>query len=338
MEYLELNNIRKKYDDFDICVDFRIRKGEFFTLLGPSGCGKTTLLRIIAGFIQPDSGELILNSKNITELEPKDRNISIVFQNFALFPNRNVYRNISFGPESKKWKKERIREKVENLLRKINMESFSSRKTDTLSGGEKQRVSLARAIAVEPDIILLDEPLSALDVSLRNNLRREIREIHDSTGLTTIYVTHDQEEAMTLSDRICVMNDGRAEQTGSPEEIYYSPKSLFTASFLGDSNIIPFNSSLLYKNHAENIEVENGSMFFRPEHCMLLSENEYPDIENINIFKGRIIKRSFHGNCYKVVVECMNSNITLYDYYPFRTENMDTVAFSVEAENIICYC
>ena len=336
MEYLELNSIRKKYDDFNISVDFKIKKGEFFTLLGPSGCGKTTLLRIIAGFIRPDSGNLILNSKDITCFEPKERNISIVFQNFALFPNRNVYKNISFGPESKKWKQERIRNKVENLLSVINMKNFSLRRPDTLSGGEKQRVSLARAIAVEPDIILLDEPLSALDVALRTSLRKEIRDIHDSTGLTTIYVTHDQEEAMTLSDRICVMNNGRAEQTGTPEELYYKPSTLFTAGFLGDSNIIPFDKEIKFSSMSTKAESSGcRCLFFRPEHCRL-EENNIINSSG-NLFQGKIIKRSFYGSYYKIDAVCRKSRITLYDYYPFKTENRENITFTVEAENIRCY-
>ena len=334
MKYLEINNIEKKYDDFDISVDIKIKKGEFFTLLGPSGCGKTTLLRIIAGFIKPDSGSLILNGKNITGYEPKDRNISIVFQNFALFPNRNVYRNISFGPESKKWKSEKIRKKVEDLLSVINMENFSKRKTETLSGGEKQRVSLARAIAAEPDIILLDEPLSALDVALRKSLRKEIRDIHDSTGLTTIYVTHDQEEAMMLSDRICVMNNGRAEQTGCPEDIYYNPSSLFTAGFLGDSNVIEYNDKIKFSRERKLDKCTEKKLFFRPEHCRILNTADSDD-KKCNLFEGEIVKRSFYGSYYRIEVMCRGDLLTVYDYYPFSTENRGKISFTVEPENII---
>jgi ABC-type Fe3+/spermidine/putrescine transport system ATPase subunit len=336
MDYLEINNIKKHYDDFNISVDLKIRKGEFFTLLGPSGCGKTTLLRMIAGFIKPDSGNLILNNRDITNIDPKDRNISIVFQNFALFPNRNVYKNISFGPESKKWKSERIRKKVEKLLTVINMNKFSGRKTDTLSGGEKQRVSLARAIAVEPDIILLDEPLSALDVALRNSLRKEIRDIHDSTGLTTIYVTHDQEEAMTLSDRICVMNNGRAEQTGKPEDLYYNPSSLFTAGFLGDSNVIQFDDKIKYGEEKKLENMKGRHLFFRPEHCRVIKSRESA-VGSQNLFEGEIIKRSFHGSYYRSEIKCGDNLITVYDYYPFETAGSGRIIFTVEAENIICY-
>ncbi len=336
MDYLNIKSIEKKYDDFNISVDLSIKKGEFFTILGPSGCGKTTLLRIIAGFIKPDSGRLILNNRDITDYQPKDRNISIVFQNFALFPNKNVYKNISFGPESKKWRKENIKSKVESLLSVINMEKFSKRKTDNLSGGEKQRVSLARAIAVEPEILLLDEPLSALDVSLRNTLRKEIREIHEKSGLTTIYVTHDQEEAMTLSDRICIMNNGTVEQVGKPEKLYSSPDTLFTAGFLGDSNIMNFDSRILYSRVKEKTEKSSGNIFFRPEHCRIMNgKDKISDYRNV--FEGEIIKRSFYGSYYRIEALCGDNLITVYDYYPFSTEKKGKIIFSVEPENIILY-
>ena len=216
------------------------------------------------------------------------------------------------------------------------MENFRNRKTETLSGGEKQRVSLARAIAVEPDIILLDEPLSALDVSLRTSLRKEIRDIHDSTGLTTIYVTHDQEEAMTLSDRICVMNKGRAEQTGTPEEIYNNPSTLFTAGFLGDSNIINFTDSVNFSRENSGNNTDKKCLFFRPEHCSIINSEKNAG-SDLNIFSGEIIKRSFYGSYYKIDVKCMGTVITLYDYYPFNTVNNNKIIFSVEADNIICF-
>ncbi|MDX9801548.1 MAG: ABC transporter ATP-binding protein [Spirochaetia bacterium] len=356
MKYLELKGIYKHYDDFDIVVDFHIDKGELFTLSGPSGCGKTTLLRIIAGFIKPDKGNIFLSGKDITNLPPRERNISIVFQNYALFPNRNVYKNITYGPESKRWAKERIEYKAESLLSSIKMEKYGSRNTDSLSGGEKQRVALARAIAAEPEILLLDEPLSALDVALRNTLRTEIREIHERTGLTTIYVTHDQEEALSLSDRICVMNNGRIEQTDSPFNLYHNPKSWFASRFVGESNILSIkgikNNSVitdagLFEMPERVIpftDNENKSyLFFRPEYCQIKNSKEDREDNDKNLLNNitvKIVKKVFLGSYYRIEAQSVHgesSKITLYDYYPYKTLDKEYIRFRIDPEKTICF-
>ena len=235
---LILENIKKSYGAFTLNANMELHEGEFHTFLGPSGCGKTTLLRIIAGFTAPDSGRIILDGRDITAVPPEKRGISIVFQDYALFPNMNVAKNIGYGPETQHWPKDKIASRTQELLEAVALPGYEKRKPDTLSGGEKQRVALARAIAVNPALLLLDEPLSAADEKLKEALKAQILETHRKNNLTTIYVTHDQEEAMTISDRISVFRRGNIECTGKPEEIYFQPKSLYAAQFVGQSNII----------------------------------------------------------------------------------------------------
>ncbi|RKX99958.1 MAG: ABC transporter ATP-binding protein, partial [Spirochaetes bacterium] len=212
---LIVKKLQKAYPEFFMDISLEVKKGELLTLLGPSGCGKTTTLNLIAGFLNPDTGQIILNGEDITNLPPHKRKIGIVFQDYALFPHMNVYKNIAFGLKMSGIDEKRIRKRVEELLRLTKLESYEKRSVTTLSGGEQQRVALARALAPNPELLLLDEPLSALDAKLRKELRGEVRRIIKEIDLTTIYVTHDQEEAMALSDRIAVMKDGKIEQTGT---------------------------------------------------------------------------------------------------------------------------
>jgi len=238
---LELKNIAKHFGDI-IAVDrlsiSAINEGEFVTFLGPSGCGKTTLLRMIGGFYYPTEGEVIMHGKSINDISPDRRKTSMVFQNYALFPHMTVFGNISYGLKLRKLSKEKIKTKVKNILKIVQLEGLEERKPTELSGGQQQRVALARSIVIEPEIILLDEPLSNLDANLRVTMRQEIRKIQKSLHLTTIFVTHDQEEAMSMSDRIIVMNEGRIEQIGTPTEIYEKPATLFVARFIGYINLI----------------------------------------------------------------------------------------------------
>jgi iron(III) transport system ATP-binding protein len=238
---LELKNITKHFGDV-IAVDrlsiSAINEGEFVTFLGPSGCGKTTLLRMIGGFYYPTEGEVIMHGKSINNISPDKRKTSMVFQNYALFPHMTVFGNISYGLKLRKLSKEKIKTKVKNILKVVQLEGLDDRKPTELSGGQQQRVALARCIVIEPEIILLDEPLSNLDANLRVTMRQEIRNIQKSLNLTTIFVTHDQEEAMSMSDRIIVMNEGRIEQIGTPTEIYEKPATLFVARFIGYINLI----------------------------------------------------------------------------------------------------
>lgn len=219
-------------------IDLNLKRGEFFTLLGSSGCGKTTLLRIIAGLEQPDTGHLLLNGVDITEVPPDKRNINTVFQNYALFPYMNVFNNIAYGLKIRKVKKQEIKERVTEMLEVIQLPGFEQRMPNQLSGGQKQRIATARALINKPDILLLDEPLGALDLKLRKQMQSSLKELQQKLGITFVYVTHDQEEALNMSDRIGVMNHGVFEQIGTPEEIYNNPRTRFVADFIGDTNLL----------------------------------------------------------------------------------------------------
>ncbi len=230
----------KKYGDNvvipELSVD--IREGEFFTLLGPSGCGKTTLLRMIAGFNSIEGGDFYFGDRRINDLDPSKRNIGMVFQNYAIFPHYTVRKNVEFGLKNKKFPKDKIREQADKFMKLMQIDQFADRMPERLSGGQQQRVALARALCIEPDVLLMDEPLSNLDAKLRVEMRTVIKNIQHSVNITTVYVTHDQEEAMAVSDRIAVMNAGVIQQIGTPKDIYQRPANLFVSTFIGRSNVI----------------------------------------------------------------------------------------------------
>ena len=238
---LELKNIKKSFQEGEdvlesICLT--AKKGEFVTLLGSSGCGKTTTLRIIAGLEQPDSGQVFLNGKDVTSLEPNQRNVNTVFQNYALFPHMNVADNIGYGLKLKKTSKAEISRRVKEMLELVQLSGFEKRKPSELSGGQRQRVAIARALVNNPEVLLLDEPLGALDLQLRRAMQHELKRLQKKLGITFIYITHDQEEAIYMSDTIAVMNHGRFEQIGTPDEIYNHPKTSYVAMFVGNANIL----------------------------------------------------------------------------------------------------
>ncbi len=222
-------------------VTLTVREGELFTLLGPSGCGKTTLLRIVAGLLEPDEGRVFFDGDDVTGLPPHKRNVGMVFQDLALFPHMTVYDNVAYGLRVRRVPEDEVRRRVREILELVRLDpgEFASRKPGQLSGGQQQRVALARALVIEPRVLLLDEPFSHLDYKIRQELMAEFKKLQKRLGITTIYVTHDQTEAMLLSDRIAVMNAGRVEQVGRPDEVYEKPRTLFVASFFGDSNILP---------------------------------------------------------------------------------------------------
>ncbi len=239
-QILQLKQIEKSFGDTKVLdgINLELNRGEFITLLGSSGCGKTTTLRIIAGLEQPDSGSVLLNGADVTALPPEKRNVNTVFQNYALFPHMSVADNIGYGLKLKKASKSEIQAKVQEMLTLVQLEEYGKRMPSELSGGQKQRVAIARALAVQPQILLLDEPLGALDLQLRRQMQFELKRLQKQLGITFLYITHDQEEALNMSDRIAVMRQGRFEQIGTPNEIYDSPKTAYVAKFVGESNIL----------------------------------------------------------------------------------------------------
>ena len=250
---LELKEIKKSFTEGEAVLDnisLEISKGEFITLLGSSGCGKTTTLRIIAGLEQPDAGSVWLDGREVTGLEPNQRDVNTVFQNYALFPHMNVAENIGYGLKLKKVPKSEIKKKVSQMLELVQLEGYEKRKPSELSGGQKQRVAIARALVNNPEVLLLDEPLGALDLQLRRAMQIELKHLQKKLGITFIYITHDQEEAINMSDRIAVMKDGRIEQIGTPDEIYNHPKTSYVATFVGNANIL--------HGVAESIQGENA--------------------------------------------------------------------------------
>lgn len=236
---LQLNKIEKSFEGTEVLkgIDLDIHRAEFITLLGASGCGKTTTLRIIAGLEIPDAGSVILEGRDITGLEPNKRNVNTVFQNYALFPHMTVEENVAYGLKIRKVPKTEIYQKVAEMLKLVQLEEYGKRRPDQLSGGQRQRIAIARAVANEPKVLLLDEPLGALDLKLRRQMQLELKRLQKQLGITFIYITHDQEEAINMSDRIAVMNQGVLEQVGTPNEIYYKPRTSYVADFVGNANI-----------------------------------------------------------------------------------------------------
>ena len=264
---LRLENVYKAFGTTQVLkgIDIEIRKGEFITLPGSSGCGKTTTLRIIAGLEAADSGKVYLEGEDITELVPNKRDVNTVFQNYALFPHMTVAENIGYGLKIRKKSKEEIERKVKEMLALVQLEGYEKRTPDQLSGGQRQRIAIARAVANEPKVLLLDEPLGALDLKLRRQMQLELKRLQKQLGITFIYITHDQEEAINMSDRIAVMRDGVFEQIGTPNEIYYHPRTSYVASFVGDANIYREDESI-YAVRAENV-LMNGE-----KECTLSAE------------------------------------------------------------------
>jgi spermidine/putrescine transport system ATP-binding protein len=306
---IELRHISKVYSDngFKAVDDFNleVKRGEFVTFLGPSGCGKTTTLRMIAGFEMPTSGEILLNGEDISQLPANKRPINTVFQRYALFPHMNIYDNIAFGLKLKKLPKEEIRKKVKRVLDIVDLEGFENRKISTLSGGQQQRIAIARALVNEPEILMLDEPLGALDLKMRQEMQLELKHMHDELGITFIYVTHDQEEALTMSDKIVVLSEGRIQQIGTPEDIYNEPQNAFVADFIGESNIFKGIMTGHMKVRfcgGEFIgmdDVPEGTLVdvvVRPEDVIITNPED-------GVVEGEVVSVIFKGMHYEVTVE-----------------------------------
>lgn len=309
---LNLQNITKKYDNNTVLnnLNLVVRRNEFITLLGPSGCGKTTTLNIIAGFETPDDGKIIFEEKEINSVPPYKRQINTVFQKYALFTHMNVYENVAFGLRIKKLPQKQIKEKVTTMLKMVELEGFEKRSTDSLSGGQQQRVAIARALVNEPKLLLLDEPLGALDLKLRKEMQLELKNIQKKLGITFIFVTHDQEEALTMSDTIVVLNKGKIQQIGTPEDIYNEPKNRFVANFIGVSNIIDgvmlddykvnfygTNFNCVDNGFDKNEEVE---VVIRPEDIKITDKKA-------GKLQGKVVSVVFRGVHYEIKVEINNA-------------------------------
>lgn len=272
-----VENVNKQFGDYVALenINLEVKTGSLVALLGPSGSGKSTLLRVIAGLESPDSGKIFLTGKDATDQDVRDRNIGFVFQHYALFKHMNIRQNISFGLEVRKVPKAKIAERVEELLELIQLKGLGNRYPSQLSGGQRQRVSLARALAVQPSVLLLDEPFGALDAKVRKELRAWLRRLHDEVHVTSVFVTHDQEEAMEVSDQIVVMNKGKIEQIGTPAEVYDNPATPFVMSFIGPVNVLPVRGdqvSELHQIHQQNGSGDRSDLYIRPRDILIDTE------------------------------------------------------------------
>lgn len=322
---ISIEKVTKSFGDKTVLdnVTLNVKKGEFVTFLGPSGCGKTTLLRIIAGFLKADEGKIVISGNDMTEIPPHRRPVNTVFQKYALFPHLNVFNNIAFGLNLKKLPREVIQEKVRKVLKMVSMTDYEERDVDSLSGGQQQRVAIARAIVNEPEVLLLDEPLAALDLKMRKDMQMEIKAMHKSLGITFIYVTHDQEEALTLSDTIVVMSEGRIQQIGTPTEIYNEPQNAFVADFIGESNIL--NGVMIHDSLVEfaghQFEcVDKGFGLNEPVDVVVRPEDIYIfEMSEAAQFSGQVTSSIFKGVHYEMMVTTPEGfEFMIQDYHAFE--------------------
>jgi iron(III) transport system ATP-binding protein len=317
---IELQDVIKRFGSLEAVshVSLNIHDGELFTLLGPSGCGKTTVLRLIGGFHTPDHGNILFRGKSVTGIPPYERNIGMVFQNYALWPHMTIFENVAYGLKIKKFSREDIGSKVSHALGLVNLEGLEKRYPGQLSGGQQQRVALARALVLNPDVLLLDEPLSNLDAKIRLQVRAEIRKLQKDLAITTVYVTHDQEEALTLSDRIAVIDHGRLQQIGTPWDLYERPANPFVADFIGINNLIPgrvhesadVGGCVTVKTEAGLLLGETGALLAAGDSCMICVRPETAAIgemdatrEDCNRISGTVSFASFIGNTIRYDVE-----------------------------------
>ena len=336
---IEIKNVSKSFSGKDVLKDINlyINQGEFLTLLGPSGCGKTTLLRMIAGFLKPDEGSILLDGKDLEGTSPYERPLNTVFQRYALFPHLDVYDNIAFGLKLKKVPQEEIDKRVRRVLKLVAMSDYEDRDVETLSGGQQQRIAIARAIVNQPKVLLLDEPLAALDLKMRKDMQIELKEMHKQLGITFIYVTHDQEEALTLSDTVVVMNEGRIQQIGTPTDIYNEPVNSFVADFIGESNIlngtmirdrkvsfIGHDFDCVDEGFGENVPVD---VVVRPEDIYFTNDPARTQ------FTAKVKSCTFKGVHYEMYVDSDTGNeLMIQDYDPYPVDSI--VNLYVEPDDI----
>ncbi len=337
---LQLHHITKKFGEINVLnnLDLDINQGEFITLLGPSGCGKTTTLRIIAGLEQPTSGQVFLNQKDITNLAPNKRDIHTVFQNYALFPHMNVEDNIGYSLKIKKYPKSKRKHAIQKILDLVQLSGYEKRMPNELSGGQKQRIAIARALVHQPSVILLDEPLGALDLQLRRQMQNELKNLQKQLGITFIYITHDQEEALNMSSRIAIMKDGAIEQIGTPDEIYNKPKTSYVAKFIGDSNIL---TGVVYKveNDTVYVSIQNRTMEIaalnyninEKESLTFAIKSEYIQInktETTYSLPAKVIAKNFIGGMLRITLQLTDGTEITASQYGFEFEySMEDIVY-----------
>ena len=334
---IRIEHALKKYGENTVIPDLslNIRPGEFFTLLGPSGCGKTTLLRMIAGFNTIEGGEFYFGDKMINDLNPAKRNIGMVFQNYAIFPHLTVRKNVEYGLKNRKVPKDEIKKKTDEIMKKIHIDEYADRMPERLSGGQQQRVALARALVIEPDVLLMDEPLSNLDAKLRVEMRNVIKQIQNEVGITNVYVTHDQEEAMAVSDRIAVMHDGVIQHVGTPKDIYQRPANLFVASFIGRTNLV--NGKLTVKDGKCTISLPDG---YRFEMDNILEEERHDQDVILAIRPEELVindKEGIQGKVHDSVFLGLNTHYYVLSdsVHCIHTEDKDDDRFELIQESLI---
>jgi iron(III) transport system ATP-binding protein len=312
---IEIKNINVSYGSNHVLKDvsLNIENKDFYTFLGPSGCGKTTLLRLIAGFEKSSSGELFIDGKEVSNLNPWERDVGMVFQNYALWPHMTVYKNISFGLEEKKLDKKEIKNRVDEVLELVDLKDLSGRYPFQLSGGQQQRVALARTLVVKPKVLLLDEPLSNLDAKLRVQMRKELQDLHKKIGITSIFVTHDQEEANSMSTNLAILNEGIVQQVGKPVDLYNNPENIFVANFLGTTNVIDGTIKDNNFTSSKGLEIKDiiddkkgTNILLRPQNLYLDSNNN--DFQN---FEAIVINQEFLGNIVRYTVDVKNHLLTV---------------------------
>lgn len=334
MSYVMLKDVYKQYQDTNVLsgIDMNIRDGEFVTLLGPSGCGKSTILRILSGLTDATNGEVMIDGKNMKKVPPKNRKVGMVFQSYALFPNMTVYENVAFGLKMLKKPANEVAEEVEKMLNLVGLQEKKKAYPHELSGGQQQRVALARSLVVRPKVLLLDEPLSALDAQIRKHLQVELRTIQRELKMTMILVTHDQEEAMSVSDRIFVMNNGKIAQEGTPAEIYTHPKTEFVANFIGRYNV--FSKDQLGKLVGKNIAVPADKYAIRPESIHLQSQPSSYQLRAVagdSIMNGNVIRTVFHADDKQFMAEQLHHRTNAFEKgmeYHLFVEPEDVIALS----------
>lgn len=344
MTEVKVDKLTKSYEKGVKVLDsleLTVKAGEFFFLLGPSGCGKTTLLRILAGLLESDSGRIFFNDEDVTKWAPEKRRSSMVFQNYALWPHLSVFENVAFGLRAIKTPERIVKEKVGEALKLVRLNELSERKVPSLSGGQQQRIALARALAVDPRIILLDEPLSNLDARLRDEMRVEIRRICKERKLTALYVTHDRAEALSMGDRIALLDKGQVAQSGTPEELYYHPRSRFAADFLGDMNYL--EGTQLESNWTDTLlgplrlspecalPARRATLFFRPEAVEFAETAE----KDNNVFPGRVIAQTFLGERIEYLIQSeLPDPVRIYQAGPPKRRTGEEIFWRIAPEKI----